>query len=351
MDNYSRESATPHGSLEAHEATRVVSGTRHREALWRRGVDREVSVSSGERPGAACARMDLRRLRYFVAVAESLHFGRAAQQVHVVQSAISQQIKLLEADLGVVLLTRTRSSVSLTDAGRIFLPECRRVLLQAEEAVRAARQAALGRVGIVKFSFIDNALWSLLPPMISAFRNRYPGVSLELQPRDRISQVEALESRAIDVALIPAPAPRGNFETELFARGSLMVALPADHPLLDMERVDVSMLAAHDIVTFPLELNTRIREIFVAACAAEGFSPKVSQEASQLHTQLALVGAGCGLSPVPGWVAANNFQNVEFRPLQCPLNYDLVLVWRRGSKTGALAHFLDVAHQYSKRAD
>jgi DNA-binding transcriptional LysR family regulator len=295
--------------------------------------------------------MDLRRLRYFVAVAESLHFGRAAQQVHVVQSAISQQIKLLEADLGVVLLIRTRSSVSLTDAGRMFLPECRRVLLQAEEAVRAARQAALGYVGIVKFSFIDNALWSLLPPMISAFRNRFPTVSLELQPSDRVAQIEALESRAIDVALIPAPAPRGNFETELFARGSLMVALPAGHPLLSIGRVEVSMLAEHDIVTFPLALNTRIREIFVAACAAEGFSPNVSQEASQLHTQLALVGAGCGLSPVPGWVAANNFQNVEFRPLQSALNYDLVLVWRRGSKTGALAHFLDVARQYSKKPD
>lgn len=351
MDNYSSEMATPHASLEPQDATRVMSGTKYRETRWRRGVDTEVSHSAGERPGAGCARMDLRRLRYFVAVAESLHFGRAAQQVHVVQSAISQQIKLLEADLGVVLLIRTRSSVSLTDAGRMFLPECRRVLLQAEEAVRAARQAALGYVGIVKFSFIDNALWSLLPPMISAFRNRFPSVSLELQPSDRVAQIEALESRAIDVALIPAPAPRGNFETELFARGSLMVALPAGHPLLSIGRVEVSMLAEHDIVTFPLALNTRIREIFVAACAAEGFSPNVSQEASQLHTQLALVGAGCGLSPVPGWVAANNFQNVEFRPLQSALNYDLVLVWRRGSKTGALAHFLDVARQYSKKPD
>jgi DNA-binding transcriptional LysR family regulator len=349
VDNYSTAIAA-RGSLEAREVPEVMNGFKHSEARPRRDLDGDVCSSSSGRSGGY-ARMDLRRLRYFVAVAGSLHFGRAAQQMHVVQSAISQQIKLLEADLGVALLTRTRGSVSLTDAGRMFLPECRRVLQQAEEAVRAARQAALGRLGTVKFSFIDNALWSLLPPMIRAFRDRYPGVSLELQPRDRISQVEALENRVVDVALIPAPAPRGNFETELFARGSLMVALPADHPLLSVSRLDISMLAAHAIVTFPSELNTRIRELFVAACAANGFSPTVSQEASQLHTQLALVGAGFGVSPVPDWVAANNFQNIGFRPLQSPLNYDLVLVWRRGNKSGALAHFLEIACQYSKRTD
>jgi DNA-binding transcriptional LysR family regulator len=351
VDHCSRAIAVAHDSLDTAVGAEGLQGLEYSGAhQWRGELDDDASSSPSERPGGGI-RMDLRRLRYFVAVAESLHFGRAAQHMHVVQSAISQQIKLLESDLEVVLLKRTRASVSLTEAGRMFLPECRRVLLQAEEAVRAARQAALGRVGSVRFSFIDNALWSLLPPMIRGFRDCYPGVSLELQPRDRIAQVEALENHVVDVALMPVPAPQGDFETQLFARGSLMVAIPAEHPLLGVSRIDIATLASHPVVTFPAGLNTRIREIFVAACAAAGFSPAVSQEASQLHTQLALVGAGFGLGLVPEWVAANNFQNIEFRPLQSPLNYDLAFVWRRGSRSGVLARFLEIARQYSKRTE
>jgi DNA-binding transcriptional LysR family regulator len=289
-------------------------------------------------------RMDLRRLRYFVAVAESMHFGRAAERMNVVQSAISQQIKLLEAELGVTLLERSRPNVKLTESGRMFLPECRRVLLQADEAVRVARQAGSGHVGRVRFSFVDNALWSLLPPLIRAFRDRYPGVDLELHPLDRSAQIKALEDRATDAALLPTPDPLGDFQSEMFASGPLVVALPAGHPLLARAKLSIEMLADHSFVMFPPDMRSRLNEIVLGACSAAGFVPKVAQEAAQMHTQLALVGAGFGLSFVPRWVAATNFKNVRYRPLTRPaLKYGLTFVWRRDSDNSALCNFTSVA--------
>ncbi len=153
--------------------------------------------------------MDLRRLRYFVAVAEKMHFGHAADSVNVVQSAISQQIKLLEAELGVVLLERSRPYVKLTEAGRAFLPECKRVLQQAEEATRVAKQAGAGYVGRIRVGFVDNALWSLLPPLIRDFRSRFPrGRSGPLPPRSRGADQCTRRPRHRHRALTDAAAQR-----------------------------------------------------------------------------------------------------------------------------------------------
>jgi DNA-binding transcriptional LysR family regulator len=330
-------------AVEPHFALPPYSGTRKPQEV---AAAKTISSTPAESASAG-ARMDLRRLRYFVAVAEFLHFGRAAQRMHVVQSAISQQIKLLESELGFPLLDRSRSSVKLTEAGRTFLPECRRVLFQADQAVRAARQAAGGRLGTIRVSFIDSALWSLLPPLIRTFRDRYPRVNLELQPRDRVAQVKALEERLVDVLLAPVPAPPSGFESELFVRGCLLAAVPEGHSLQARERIHITELASHDLITFPADLNTRMRELLIGACSSAGFSPSISQEASQIHTQLALVGAGLGIGFVPNWVATSNFQNVRFRPLEPRLEYDLNLIWKRDSDNCALNHFLEVAREVS----
>jgi DNA-binding transcriptional LysR family regulator len=290
--------------------------------------------------------MDLRRLRYFVAVAEKMHFGQAAERVNVVQSAISQQIKLLEEELGVVLLERSRPYVKLTEAGRVFLPECKRVLLQAEGAVQAAKQAGAGYLGRIRLGFVDNALWSLLPPLIREFRARFAEVDLDLLPLDRTAQIAALEDHAIDIALLPSPRPNGAFEGELFANGSLVLAVGDGHPLTKSPRLTIESLAEHSFVMFPHELNYRVNEIVLAACSAAGFTPKIAQVAAQMHTQLALVGAGFGLAFVPWWVASANFQNVRFLRLRGrPLNYDLEFIWRSDDQNAALQHFVTLVRE------
>jgi DNA-binding transcriptional LysR family regulator len=304
------------------------------------GLERSVPIRWGN--------LDFRRLRYFVAVAETTHFGRAAEQMNVVQSAVSQQIKLLEDELGVKLLERSRPNVKLTESGRQFLPACRRVLMQAEEAVRVARQAECGHLGRIRCSFVDNALWSLLPPLVRAYRDRYPAVEVELHPMDRDAQIKALEDRATDVALIPVPEPVGDFQSDLFAEAPLVVGLPNGHPLCVHRAVPIAMLAECPLVAFPAGMGARLSEIVVSACFTAGFAPRVAQEAAQMHTQLALVAAGFGICFVPGWVAATDFQNVQFRPVIRPsLPYGLRFVCRRDNDNAALRNFMALVREFA----
>jgi DNA-binding transcriptional LysR family regulator len=294
--------------------------------------------------------MDLRQLRYFVAVAEKLHFGHAAESVNVVQSAISQQIKLLEEELRVVLLERSRPNVKLTEAGRRFLPECKRVLLQAEEAMRVAKQASAGYVGRIRVGFVDNALWSLLPPLIREFRDRFAEVDLELLPLDRGAQIRALEDHAIDIGITPTPRANGAFQGELFADGPLMIAVGNDHPLLRSQDLTMERLAEYPFVMFPMEFNYRVNEIVLAACSEAGFTPNIAQVAAQMHTQLALVGAGFGLAFVPWWVAEANFQNVSFVQLRGrSLNYGLEFIWRMGDWNAALQNFAKLMREFVRQ--
>jgi len=308
-----------------------------------------LEPSSGRIIGKGTSTMDLRQLRYFLAVADKLHFGHAAETVNVVQSAVSQQIKLLEEELGVVLLERSRPYVKLTEAGRRFLPECKRVLLQAEEAMRVAKQAGAGYAGRIRLGFVDNALWSLLTPLVRHFRNRYPEVDMELLPLDRATQIRALEDRAIDIALIPTPRPNGEFAGELFANGPLVVAVGHGHPLMKCAEVTLEAISEHPFVMFPLEFNYRLNEIVFSACSAAGFTPRISQFAAQMHTQLALVGAGFGLAFVPWWVAAANFQNVTFLQLRGrSLNYGLEFVWRADEDNAALHNLVSLIRESVK---
>src|SRR5258707_8127604 len=184
--------------------------------------------------------MDLRSIRYFVAAAEQLHFGRAADKMNVVQPAISQQIKHLEDELGVLLFERVGNSVILTEAGRQMLPECRKLLLLTEDTVLAAQNAARRGVGIIRFAFVDNAVSSLLPPLLREFRAQYPRVELKLQALDRQSQIAALKDQTIDVGLLPEPICEERFSYQRFVSGPLAVAFPQGHRLAARTRRRVS---------------------------------------------------------------------------------------------------------------
>lgn len=293
--------------------------------------------------------MDLRRVRYFVAVADSLHFGRAAERMNVVQSAISQQLRLLEDELGVGLLERDRHNVQLTDSGRLFLVECRLLLSQAEKAKRVARNAASGVTGHITVGFVDNALWLVLPTLLRSFHDQHIGVELTLQPVDRSAQVRGLEDRTIDVALIPSPAPSGEYETDSFVQAPLVAALPLNHPMARLPVVSLEGLADEPFVLFPLAMGSRLLEIVHTACAAACFRPRVAQEARQMHTLLALVSAGLGVTLVPRWVAMTHVPNVIFRPISThAVPYELVFAWRREPTSGVLTRFLAVANHVSE---
>jgi DNA-binding transcriptional LysR family regulator len=296
--------------------------------------------------------MEIRRLKCFIAVAESLHFGRAAQRLSIVQSAVSRQIKLLEQELGVELLKRSRHRVDLTEAGQVFLREAKRTLHQTEEAMQMAKDASAGKLGRLKLGFVDNVLWSVLPPVLRAFRDQFPNMDVNLQQLNRAPQIKALEDREIDVGVFPSPKPGRGFESEILVRAPLIVALPAAHPLARRKRIPLHMLADEPFVVFPIAMKTRLLAMTTAACAAAGFLPKVIQEAEQLSTLLALVSAGLGVTVVPRWVAAPHPPGILYREISTPMPpYELLIAWREGNANHAIENFRSVASQVTKNMD
>ncbi|CEJ10542.1 Hca operon transcriptional activator [bacterium YEK0313] len=297
--------------------------------------------------------MELRHLRTFVRVAEELHFGRAAEQLHIAQSAISQHIRLLEADVGVRLLDRSRHRVSLTEAGRVFLPEAQRTLAQAAAATRAARAAGTGAIGQLEFGFVDNAVWSRLSTVLRTFHGRYPGVALRLHQTDRVALIAGLAEGSLDVALVPAPlpaalpAPAGAapaIASEVLVAAPFLVALPRGHRLSDHARLSLAMLADEPFVLFPPQLQTRLGEIVLSACADAGFAPRIVQEARQVHTLLALVAAGFGITLVPEWVTAIQAADVVYRPVTTVMpHYELRICFHAERTNAAVEAFRQVA--------
>ncbi|PZV38801.1 LysR family transcriptional regulator [Mesorhizobium kowhaii] len=280
--------------------------------------------------------MDLRQVRYFVAAAEQLHFGRAADRMNVVQPAISQQIKRLEEELGVELFDRIGNEVRLTEAGRQILPECRRLLRQAEETVRVAKSAGTGTSGRVSFAFVDNAVCALLPPLLRSFRDLYPEVDVQLQSLSRAEQQAGLEDRRIDIGLMPGPAPLSVL-SEPFVSAPLVAAVPRNHPLASHEVINLDQLAQDRFVLFPATMRSRLLEVIIAACATAAFTPKVAQEALHIHTILALVDAGVGVTLVPPWVAREGVHAVSFVRLNRPTAfYELMFTWRKDNSNKAV---------------
>ncbi|MGD8288113.1 MAG: LysR substrate-binding domain-containing protein [Gemmatimonadota bacterium] len=260
--------------------------------------------------------MELRHLRYFVAVAEELHFGRAAERLHVVQSAVSQQIKKLEREVGVELLARTKRRVSLTEAGRTFLDEARRTLDHADSAIRTARRAEAGQVGRLRVGFVDLSIYLGLPELLRRFRESCPDVDLIMTDMAHNDQEEALLHGELDIGCFASLEGNRELHSFEFASEPLVAALPGSHRAASRDTVSLADLREDPWVLFPRRWRTGYQKRVLEACAAEGFVPHVAQEAGPLHTLAALVGAGFGVALLPPSVPAPPDGHVVMRPLE-----------------------------------
>jgi DNA-binding transcriptional LysR family regulator len=287
--------------------------------------------------------MELRHLRYFVAVAEELHFGRAAKRLHLAQPALSQQIKQLEKELGVLLLSRTKRSVALTDPGRAFLAEARRTLDSADQAVRAARRAARGEIGTLRVGYVDLATWLGFPAILRRFRQEFPSVDVTLVELHREPQREALIRGALDVGFFTLAERDQGLAGAPIASEPLILALPSEHPRAADARITLSDLAEENWVLFPRELRTVYVELILSHCREAGFVPRIVQEASQLHALAGLVSAGVGITMLPRAMAAAPRQGVMYRSLEDAPLLPLHIVWPQGNQSPAAAQFVDVA--------
>ncbi|PJR13161.1 LysR family transcriptional regulator [Sinorhizobium meliloti] len=289
--------------------------------------------------------IDLHHLRQFVAVAEELHFGRAAARLHIAQPPLSQSIKRLEAALGFALFTRTQRRVELTPAGQVFLTETRRTLQQADESVRMARRAASDDLADITLTFTSAALYRVLPAALRAHRVRFPTVEVRLDERPTDAQLEGLLDASVDIGFVTPPLKTmSGLEVELIERDRFCLAVPLSSPLATRSPVDLHELSKESFVLFPHMQGPTLHGRLMSACRQAGFVPRVSQEARQMHTILSLVAAGMGVAFVPEGARSMRVDGVAMVPLAGmpdDLTWDLAMVWKPRGARRALIAFLE----------
>ncbi|GAC1688948.1 MAG: LysR family transcriptional regulator [Gemmatimonadaceae bacterium] len=288
--------------------------------------------------------MELRHLRYFVAVAEELHFGRAAERLRIAQPPLSRQIRDLEREIGAALFARNPRGVALTPAGSAFLPEARLTLAQAERAQRSALRAARGEIGRLRVGFVEAATHSgILPDVLGFFRVHLPDIGLSLFEMDARQQGEAFAEGRIDLGILHgarADAARWLRVEEIYTE-PVVVALPRSHPLARRSRLALRALAAESFVFFPRPVGPAMYDDILACCRAAGFSPHVVQEASGWHTLASLVGAGVGLGFVPRSLTHFQQHGVIYRAVRdLTVAMTLVAVWKPADRSPVRERFV-----------
>lgn len=288
--------------------------------------------------------MELRHLRYFVAVAEELHFGRAAERLRIAQPPLSRQIRDLEREVGSALFERVPRGVELTPAGRAFLPEARLTLAQAERALRTAHRAAQGETGRLRVGFVEAATHSgILPDVLSFFRAHLPSVGLSLFELDPLRQAEAFQDGRIDVGVLHSPpldAARW-LRVEPIYTERVILALPKHHALAGRARLSLAALADEPFVSFPRVVGPEMYDDIIASCRAAGFSARIVQEAVGWHTLASLVSAGVGVGFVPRSIAEFQQQGVVYRPVRdLKVEMTLSAVWRRDDRSPVRERFV-----------
>lgn len=291
--------------------------------------------------------IELRQLRYFIAVAEENHFGRAAVRLHMTQPPLSQAIQSLEAALGATLFQRTKRSVALTPAGAALLPEARRILQQTNALPDLARRAASGESGLLSLSFVSTADYSVLPPLLREFRERYPQVQIDLREATTDVQLEDLMQGRIDAGLLIPPLhdkARNELDYMMVLSEPLVLAAPQGlKTLRGTSAVALKAVADMPLIIFPRRIAPAFHDTIVGCFRDAGLTPRIGQEAIQMQTIVGLVSAGMGIALVPQSVSNLKRPGVEYKPLSgTTAVFETGLAWRRDNVSPVLRTFLEL---------
>jgi DNA-binding transcriptional LysR family regulator len=289
--------------------------------------------------------MELRRLRYFVAVAEELSFNRAAQRLHISQPPLSNQIKRLEEELGVRLFERSSRGVLMTEAGELLLEEARHIFVQVDQTVRTVQHVGHGEVGHLTLGFVPSASNEVLPPILRAFGERFPGVELflrEMRP-DRV--VHQLRDKQIDAGFVYLPFEDPSFNIECVSREPLVLALPETHPLALEPRVELRSVA-EELFILPARYQ-RMPGLYgqvTEACRQAGFVPNaVQKDVWLMQTIVGLVAGGTGVALVPASLRNLHRRGVVYKSVHgLSPTVELGVIWRRDDRNAVLDSFLRV---------
>src|SRR5713101_3181882 len=295
--------------------------------------------------------MELRHLRYFVAVAEELNFTRAAEKLHLAQPSLTRQIHNLEDELGVRLLNRAKSQVALTEEGRSFLVDARRILALATESILAVQRLSRGESGQLNIAYLSNFDFQLLPETLAAFRQTFPHIALNLFDMTPAEQVRAMEARKIDLGFVGLPPPAGarQLQWESIARQRTIVVLPVKHPLARKRQVNLGELKTMFFVGLSEKTHPGFRDWLNETCRPAGFTPRVLQDAELEPALMTFVAEGLGVTLAREHIKKLPHPGVTFRPLAPSVKSDYCIAWNRSNDSRALQQYIEIVKGLPRR--
>ena len=291
--------------------------------------------------------MELRHLRYFIAVAEELHFTKAAERLHIAQPPLSQQIQQLEAELKVKLFHRqTKRQVQLTEAGKVFLQEAYQLLVQLETAVALTQRIGRGQTGRLRIGFTSLVIYDLLPLILQEFHAQFQEVELVLRELTTSQQEQALRDSLIDVGFAHPPLEDDTLSYKCIHKQTLVVALPSTHSLAQQKQISVRSLLNEPLIVFPRYLAPGLYDQIMSLFGQENCQPNITQSAIQMQTIIALVSARMGVAIVPSSLQNLQRPGVAYRPIveQVPV-IETAVIWQPESLTRILENFLQLTQK------
>ncbi|WP_447554449.1 LysR family transcriptional regulator [Vreelandella sp. EE22] len=288
--------------------------------------------------------IETRLLKSFICVAEELHFGRAAQQLHIAQPALTRQIKQLEERLGVMLLERTQRKVMLTSAGRHFYTRACQIVADIDHAANEVKRVNAGEAGRLTIGFIHSSTYGITPRVLRHFRDLYPGVELDLSEMTIADQIMGLQAEKLDVGILRPPISDICLDTHILCNEAFILAVPASHPLAGRGSVELEKLSEERFILFSQHMSPLFYSRIIAMCERAGFVPRVAQQATQIHTIMGLVSANMGISIVPSVVRNLNMPEVSYLEIvDDPPPVQVALAWRRSDESPILRAFRESA--------
>lgn len=288
--------------------------------------------------------MELRHLRYFVAVGEILNFTKAAEKLRVAQPSLTRQIQSLEEEIGVHLLNRSKNHVALTEEGRAFLVDAKRILALAAESVLAVQRLSRGEIGQLNIAYVSNFNFALLPRTLGAFREGFPHIALNLFDMTPAEQFRALEARKVDLAFVGLRPPASNkdLQWESIDRHKVLVALPTRHPLAKRPRLSLPDLKSLFFVGMSETTHPGFREWLYEICRPAGFTPKILQDAELEPALMTFVAQGLGVTLAREQIDRWPHPGVVFRPLVPSVKTDYCIAWNPSSESRALLQYIQI---------
>lgn len=289
-------------------------------------------------------KMDIRKMRYFIMVAEELNFSRAAERLRMAQPPLSQEIRKLEEELGVQLFHRTKRMVELTDAGKVFLEGSQQTLFQLERTIKETQLAAEGKIGNLIIGFVDST--EIVIEVLNKFRERFPKIHLVLREMTTEQQLKALYEKQIQIGFIRSKQNNGILSSEVCSEESLRLVLHQDHPFASLPEIPLQLLIDEPFILFPRQMGPNFYDLIISYFWEHGVSLNVVQEAIQMQTIVNLVATGMGVSVVPSSVESYKRPGVIYKKIQeTTPKVNLYVGWREDEKSAVVDHFLTVVRE------